>query len=162
MRNALVLTGIFLAALLMSLPALGALTPQATHGKMHGPMPKPKNLQVLPKNISHAQLMKVMHGFAGSLGVKCSFCHAAGTSPHHLDFASDAKPQKRIARTMMRMTHEIDTKYMSQVNVPDSKPGQNHVTCGTCHRGHAKPAVFVLPPEHQHGGPPPAQAETRE
>lgn len=118
-----------------------------------GPMPKPKNLQVLPKDISHDQLMKVMHGFAGSLGVKCEFCHEPGPQPRHLDFASDAKPQKRIARTMLRMTMTINDKYLSQVDNPDAKPDQKHVTCGTCHRGQKMPAVFVLPPEHKHGMP---------
>lgn len=122
-------------------------------GAHHGPWPKPKNLKILPKNISHDDLMKVMHGFAGSLGVKCNFCHAAGADPHHLDFASDAKPQKRIARTMMRMTGAINKKYLAKVDVPEAKPEQTHVTCGTCHRGHDIPVVFVPPPEPKHGRP---------
>ena len=40
------------------------------------------NLKVLPKNISHDDLGKVMHGFNNALGVKCNFCHAASATDH--------------------------------------------------------------------------------
>ena len=156
MQKRLFITGILSAAMVLMAQPLGAQTPQGEPAGMHrlrGPVPKPKNLQVLPKDISHDQLMKVMHGFAGSLGVKCEYCHAPGPQPRHLDFASDAKPQKRIARTMLRMTMTINDKYLSQVDNPDAKPDQKNVTCGTCHRGQKMPAVFVLPPEHKHGMP---------
>lgn len=158
MQRKLWLTGILAAALAsVSLP-LRAQAPQQTPTAMpalHGPMPKPKNLQVLPRDISHADLMKVMHGFSGALGVKCSFCHAAGAQPNHLDFASDAKPEKQTARTMMRMTQEINDKFLSQVNDPKATPEQKRVTCGTCHGGHEMPAVFVPPPESGRGRPGP-------
>ncbi|HTU51718.1 MAG TPA: c-type cytochrome [Acidobacteriaceae bacterium] len=156
MQNRYVAAGILSAALILTPQTIRPQTPQAlsaeTHGP-HGPWPKPTNLHVLPKNISHDDLMKVMHGFTGSLGVKCNYCHAAAAQPRHLDFASDAKPEKRIARTMMRMTRQINQKYLSQVNVADAKPEQKHVTCGTCHRGHDIPVVFVAPPEHKPGMP---------
>lgn len=150
------LAGIFSAALVLTVQPLRAQMPQGPGAGMngpHGPWPKPTNLHVLPKNISHDDLMKVMHGFTGALGVKCNYCHAPGSQPRHLDFASDAKPEKRIARTMIRMTREINKKYLSQVNVADAKPEQKNVTCGTCHRGHDIPVVFVPPPEHEHGMP---------
>ena len=150
MRKSFLFSGIFLT--LVALP----LNAQTASG-MHPPMPKPKNLKILPKDISHDQLMKVMHGFSGSLGVKCGFCHVQ-TGPRDMNFASDAKPEKRIARTMMRMTHEIDTKYMAKVQVPDTPVEQQHVSCGTCHRGQKIPAVFVPPPEHGHGTVPPTSA----
>lgn len=164
MQLKFLLTGIFSAALVLTAPLLRAQTPQGPPpgpGGPQGPWPKPTNLHVLPKNISHDDLMKVMHGFAGSLGVKCNYCHAPGAQPKHLDFASDAKPEKRIARTMLRMTQEINKKYLSQVNVADAQPEQKNVTCGTCHRGHDIPVAFVPPPEHEHGmpgGPPPGGA----
>ncbi len=166
MQKKLFFTGIFSAALVLSVPSLRAQTPPqagpppAMHDH-HGPMPKPTNLQVLPKDISPDDLMKIMHGFAGSLGVKCSFCHVIDMQTHHPNFASDAKPEKQIARTMMRMTHEINETYLAKVTVPDAKPDQTHVSCGTCHRGQAIPAAFVPPPEHEHGmhgGIPPAGA----
>ncbi|MGC1782042.1 MAG: c-type cytochrome [Acidobacteriaceae bacterium] len=153
MKKKLSLSGIFSVALIcfaLSLPAQNTAPAASSH--MQGPMPKPTNLQILPKNISHEDLMKVMHRFSGSLGVKCNFCHVVDMQAHHADFASDAKPEKRIARTMMRMTHTINATYLAKVNVPDAKPDQTHVTCGTCHRGQAIPAAFIPPPEPEHHG----------
>jgi len=135
----------------------GAAPPPGQHmpmeGGPHEPLPKPTNLKVLPKNISPDDLKKIMHGIAGSLGVKCGFCHAMNPQTHKLNFASDAKPDKQIARTMMLMTRDINEKFMSQVHDPDAMPEDKHVTCGTCHRGHKMPPHFVPPPEHE--GPPP-------
>ena len=61
-----------------------------------------KNLKILPKDISHEKLGKIMHDFNDALGVKCNFCHAPSkdTANHHPDFASDDKPEKSIARQM--------------------------------------------------------------
>lgn len=117
---------------------------QATHHEM----PRPKNLQVLPKDISSAGLMKLMHGYTQDLGVHCSFCHAQDPQTHHIDFASDANPRKTTARTMISMTDSINTKYLSQVKDPD---GPMKVGCATCHRGHSMPPAFTPPPEKQHG-----------
>lgn len=117
--------------------------------------PKPTNLKVLPKNTSPEQLHKIMDGIAGSLGVHCSFCHVQNPQTHHMDFASDAKPDKNMARIMMRMTETINTEYLPQIHDPDAMPEDKHVTCGTCHQGHQMPPHFVPPPEHH--GPPPAQ-----
>src|ERR1035438_5253092 len=74
--------------------------------------PPNKNLKILPKNISHEDLDKVMDGFKAALGVKCNFCHAPSkdTADHHLDFASDDKPEKNIARHMWKMTAKINKK----------------------------------------------------
>ncbi|HUY80162.1 MAG TPA: c-type cytochrome [Acidobacteriaceae bacterium] len=115
---------------------------------MHHKMPRPTNLKVLPKNITGKQLMTIMHGFKGALGVECSFCHAGNPATHHMNFASDEKPEKNIARTMLRMTHEINMKYLSTVHVSDAAANQKMVTCGTCHRGHAIPVAFVVKEEH--------------
>lgn len=137
-------TALVSASLIASLPATAQTAPAPPqHMQMHHEMPRPTNLQVLPKDISDKQLMQVMHGFKSALGVECSFCHAGNPATHHLDFASDAKPQKNIARTMMRMTHEINAKYLSTVNDPDASAAQKMVTCGTCHRGHSMPEPFV-------------------
>jgi hypothetical protein len=102
---------------------------------------KPKrNLKVLPKNISHEDLEKVMDGFKTALGVKCNFCHAASkdSTSHHLDFASDEKMEKGIARNMMRMSNKINKKYFS-FNKDDKGNTVQAVTCITCHRGDPHP-----------------------
>ena len=153
MQKSFFFTGIFSAALVFTALPLYSQAPAAPGGR--GAMPSPTNLQVLPKDISHEDLIKTMRGFTGGLGVHCTFCHTMG------DFASDAKPEKQIARTMLRMTQEINEKYLSQVNVADAQPEQKLVTCGTCHGGHEIPAAFVPPPEPEHrmppaGGPPKA------
>ncbi|WP_348267751.1 c-type cytochrome [Edaphobacter paludis] len=128
--------------------------PAAPPSEAHHEMPKPTNLKVLPKNISSKDLMATMHQFTGSLGVHCNFCHVEDKTTHHLIFASDAKPEKKSARVMMRMTQTINGKYLAQL--PDHGSMQK-VGCGTCHRGKSTPTEFVPPPE-QHG-PPPAPAK---
>lgn len=101
---------------------------------------KAKNLKVLPKNISHEELDKIMDGFKASLGVKCNFCHAANkdTSNHHLDFPSDDKPEKNVARHMMRMTEKINKKYFS-FEKDDKGDLVKPIQCYTCHRGKPHP-----------------------
>lgn len=121
--------------------------------EMHHAMPKPTNLQVLPKDISSDDLMKLMHGYAGALGVHCTFCHEVNEQTHHANFAADTKPDKTIARTMIAMTAEINAKYLTQVKDPDATPADKTVTCGTCHRGQTMPAQFIPKPE-EHGNAP--------
>ena len=145
---------LFLAAALafaVAAPPIFCQQPAATPGREHH-WPKPTNLQVLPKNTTPEQLHKIMHGISQSLGVHCSFCHVINEQTHHANFASDSKPDKNIARIMMRMTGTINAQYMSKVHDPDAKPEDTHVTCATCHRGHKMPPQFVPPPEH-HGPP---------
>ena len=100
----------------------------------------PKNLKVLPKNISHEDLDKVMDSWKNALGVHCNFCHApsADSTNHHLDFASDAKPEKNIARHMYKMTGKINKKYFSFAK-DDKGASIAVVSCVTCHRGSPHP-----------------------
>ncbi|HLK30853.1 MAG TPA: c-type cytochrome [Puia sp.] len=101
-----------------------------------------KNLKVLPKDISDEDLDKVMDNFKAALGVKCNFCHAPSkdTTNHHPDFASDDKPEKDIARHMMRMTAKINKKYFS-FNKDEKGETQPAISCMTCHRGNPHPEV---------------------
>ena len=123
------------------------------------PMPKPTNLQVLPKNIAVPDLLAMMRGFTGALGVECEFCHATDPVTHKPNFASDANPDKAIARTMIAMTRDINAKYMSQVKDPDATLADKTVTCGTCHRGNSMPAPFTATAKPgQHSDHPPASA----
>jgi hypothetical protein len=123
------------------------------------PMPKPTNLQVLPKDIAVPDLMGMMRGYTKALGVECTFCHEVDAATHRPNFASDAKPDKAIARTMISMTQEINQKYLSTVNDPDATPADKTVTCGTCHRGNSMPAQFAGPAgtgmQHDHQDAPP-------
>ena len=93
------------------------------------------NLQVLPKDISPKVLQEIMvEDFQDALGVGCNFCHANEKGSLHLDYASDEKPEKEIARSMMRMTMDINRKYF-EVEHPVVGDSLMTVTCNTCHNG---------------------------
>jgi len=102
--------------------------------------PPRRNLKVLPKGISRDQLDSTMDSWKAALGVKCNFCHApnADSTNHHLDFASDAKPEKSMARHMYAMTAKINKKYFSFDN-DDNGMMMAAVSCKTCHRGSPHP-----------------------
>jgi hypothetical protein len=102
--------------------------------------PKYKNLKILPKKISKEDLDKVMDHFKTALGVKCSFCHAPSkdTAQKWPDFASDEKPEKLIARKMMKMTSKINSKFFSD-NKNEQGVAVPAVECMTCHRGSPHP-----------------------
>jgi hypothetical protein len=104
-----------------------------------------KNLKVLPKDISREALDSIMGEFSISLGVHCNFCHArkADTTQKGLDFASDKKMEKEIARNMYKMTASINATYFNWKN--SSRPDTIHyVVCYTCHRGGASPDSKVF------------------
>jgi len=95
-----------------------------------------KNLKVLPKDISEKALDSVMGEFCISLGVHCNFCHArkADTTQRGLDFASDKKEEKEIARHMYTMTANINNTFFNWKG--STRPDTIHtVICYTCHRG---------------------------
>lgn len=97
------------------------------------------NLKVLPKNISTKFLSHIMiDEFDDGLGVSCNFCHASDDHSQKLNYASDAKPEKTIARSMMQMTLLINKKYF-QVNNPLIGDSVMVVTCATCHKGQPRP-----------------------
>ena len=92
--------------------------------KKGGPKAPPKNLKVLtPDN-----LIPTMQGFVAGLGLMdkggCNFCHVQ-------DRSSDEKPEKVMARMMITMVKDINTKEFTD--------GKEHVTCYTCHRGDTMP-----------------------
>src|SRR5579864_3345168 len=101
-----------------------------------------KNLKVLPKNISQKQLSVIMvDQFQDELGVSCNFCHAENKDTHKPDYASDEKPEKQIARLMMRMTNRINKKYFSLRHAMTGD-STSVVTCGTCHQRKPQPENF--------------------
>ena len=104
-----------------------------------------KNLQILPKDITEKQLHAVMREYSISLGVRCGFCHArvSDTTKKELDFASDAKDEKKIARHMMQMTAYLNANYFNFNN--STKPDTIHmIMCYTCHRGTQQPEGKVM------------------
>jgi cytochrome c553 len=97
-----------------------------------------KNLQVLPKNISHDSLDKIMDGFNASLKVNCNFCHVKDKNSEALIMEKDDKPEKEITRKMMRMTMDINKNYF-QFNEEVTAAQVQAVTCYTCHKGEPIP-----------------------
>ena len=116
--------------------------------------PQWKNLKVLPQNISKDDLDKVMDQWKAALGVKCGFCHARDAQSNKMDFASDAKPEKDMAREMMKMTDKINEKFFSadaDANGAGKKDNMPAVTCYTCHHGAPHPeAAAGMGEEHDH------------
>ncbi len=115
-----------------------------------------KNLKVLPHNITREQLLTTMRTFARSLGTTCGHCHAAAPagSKERFDFASDEKPEKTVARTMIRMTGAMNQDYVSKVAEKGTV-----VTCYMCHRGKITPdgTLPPAPPAGEAGGATPPQ-----
>lgn len=98
------------------------------------------NLEILPKDISKAELVSVMRGFSGALGVRCNHCHVGEnvSTLEGFDFASDDKEPKRIARVMMSMVREINREEIPKAKIQNA----TQVRCVTCHRGVQKPRTL--------------------
>jgi photosynthetic reaction center cytochrome c subunit len=114
------------------------------------------NLQVLSPNQTRDELISTMRGFARALGTRCEHCHVqTATEPRpEFDFPSDAKPEKKVARTMIRMVRSINGDFISKLPKDDAE-GPQKVTCATCHRGHVQPEKWAPPaPEHRDTPPP--------
>ncbi len=88
--------------------------------------------------------MYLMHGYENALSVECEYCHTPKKdNPERLDFASDDKIEKEIARGMIKMTNEINANYF-QPHFPDPKPDQVFViNCVVCHRGASNPELYL-------------------
>jgi hypothetical protein len=92
----------------------------------------PKNLKVLtPEELRSG----VMQKYVAALGVQqsgsCNFCHAA--APAGKD--SDDNPKKAVARMMITMVKDINTK----IAAGTGEAAKEYVTCYTCHRGKTEP-----------------------
>lgn len=110
------------------------------------------NLEVLPEAIGRGELVGIMRGYAGALGVRCIHCHV-GDDPDSLDgvdFASDAREAKRVARAMMRMVHQINGELLPATG----RSATLTVDCHTCHHGLTRPRALgaILSDELDEGG----------
>src|SRR5688572_28724684 len=98
------------------------------------------NLQVLPKDVTKAQVVEAMRGFAGALGVRCNHCHVGENvmTLEGFNFAADDKETKKVARAMMQMTREINEKLLPAIG----RQKVVEVRCITCHRGLSSPETL--------------------
>lgn len=116
----------FLAASLLACAAAAGAQPPA------GQAPPPlTNLQVIPKDTPRPQVIQTMRAFALGLGVRCEHCHVEG------NFASDELRTKAVAREMMKLTADLNTKLPGAVQ--KTAADATRIQCVTCHRGVAIP-----------------------
>ncbi len=113
--------------------------------------PSFKNLKVLPKSLTFKQLDGIMDEWSHSLGVHCGFCHARDEAAKKMDFASDAKPEKQMARDMFKMMNKINQKYFEAKKDSLGMVMESGINCNTCHHGVSHPEVKI--PEMEHRGP---------
>lgn len=100
------------------------------------------NLQVLPAHTSKSELVGIMRGYAGSLHVRCLYCHVGEKDDlTGADFASDEKETKRVAREMMRMVKAINGDFLPKTGRDPAKIAPVH--CVTCHHGLLKPQTLM-------------------
>jgi hypothetical protein len=102
---------------------LPSLDPLPASSKEERAEQKYKNIQLL-RGIPSERLTKIMFSFKASLGVDCTYCHIKD------QFEKDDKPAKQVARKMIQLVRDTNTKLGSMT----------HVTCFTCHRGQTRPA----------------------
>lgn len=112
-----------LAAAILAPPALFA----------QGGGQAPENLQVLPSDMSRRDVVAIMRNFTAALGVNCEHCHENPEPGNFqaIEFASDAKETKEVARSMFRMVQEINANLIPASGRIDAE----QVQCVTCHRG---------------------------
>jgi hypothetical protein len=106
---------------------------------IYGQIPdKYTNLKLLPKDIPYDELVERMRGFTKALGERCNFCHKGeeGQPLSTYDFASDENEHKTIARTMITMLEDINTRHLKGLG-DDEKPAR--ISCNTCHQGRKDP-----------------------
>jgi hypothetical protein len=126
------------SAIVLLAAACASVRAQPAEPAPAAPAPQFRNLKVLPAAIPRENLMALMRSMSGALGVECSHCHAG--APGKLDFASDAKREKDVARAMMLMVRRINEQDLKVTDWRESK-----VTCFTCHRGAVKPLTAPPP-----------------
>ena len=86
-----------------------------------------KNIQIF-KGLPATQLEPTMAFIAGSLGVRCNYCHVPNA------FDKDDKSTKLTARRMIQMVRDLNKSSFN---------AQSAVSCFTCHRG--KPTPVSVP-----------------
>src|SRR6185369_15322201 len=75
-----------------------------------------KNLKILSKKTTEEEMERIMATFNRALGVTCAYCHYTtkdSLTYTGVDFASDDKKEKIIARKMMKMSIALNKKYFN-------------------------------------------------
>jgi tetratricopeptide (TPR) repeat protein len=122
------------SVLLRSLFAIALLWLTGTAFAQPPAQQEPKNLKVLPKDWTREQVINVMRNFTAALGVDCEYCHVEGEPP---DFASDDKEEKDLARAMMKITADLNSRLPTDFGKPADE--LTRIQCITCHRGVPEP-----------------------
>ena len=68
------------------------------------------NLQVLPKDISKNDLMRIMRSFSLTMDKNCSYCHVATDDLSQADFPADDKETKKKTRELLRFILDTQKK----------------------------------------------------
>jgi hypothetical protein len=120
------------------------------------------NLQVLPKDITKGDIVTLMREMAGSLGVRCAYCHVGPDDLQGMNFATDEKAVKRTARVMMKMVEDINGRQLKGIET--GRAETTRVQCVTCHRGLTvpKPIHEILTTEIEANGVDAALVKYRE
>ena len=102
-----------------------------------------ENIQVFPEDIEVRQLIGIMRGFTGALGVRCTYCHVGEEDQpiSTYDFPSDEKVTKEKARVMVRMLQHINGEHLAEL--PVDSADRLVVQCATCHRGQPRPLTLA-------------------
>ncbi|CAM2011705.1 c-type cytochrome [Acanthopleuribacter pedis] len=114
------------------------------HAQWDGPY---ENLKVLPEDIGKNELRDIMRQWSMDLGVRCTHCHATPTGKFEdIDFASDDRKPKKIAREMLKMTRAVNKDFF--------KPHDKEISCYTCHHGTTdpRPLETILRAGYDEGG----------
>lgn len=102
------------------------------------------NLKLLDSEIAKGELVGIMRDWSNGLGVRCNHCHAGPDNLVGMDFASDEKTGKQVARRMLVMVRKINRELLADL------PGAKHaseppaVSCFTCHRGQHEPPRSIV------------------
>ena len=99
---------------------------------------KPTNLKVLPPDIDPHELRNIMQSFTTALGVHCDYCHDEDKGE-----AADTKPEKLVARVMMKMRTSINNTFLNDARIIKKDIG--NINCVNCH--HGSPNVTLLEDE---------------
>ena len=118
------------SVLVFALGALGALASASPAAAQVSPANEGKKAEEVYKNIKALrgtpanELNQSMHLMKGAVGLDCIYCHI------EREWEKDVKPAKEVARAMIVMMNDINTRQFG---------GKQVVTCNTCHRGKSTP-----------------------